>query len=145
MLNIYYGDMPEAIYNTPVYFKNGYDKKWFEDELVQQMVKAVDRSTVLSNGAVDSPVFGVIPPTQLSGGVKTLILIYKEPDKIFNASNCGDDCARWLLKIGKQQDVTINLRHMINFGKRKFTVRLLNTDQVVHSMKELVWIAGDYV
>ena len=35
------------------------------------------------------------------------------PDRVFNASTCGDNCARWLLAIGRKQDVTINLRHIL--------------------------------
>ena len=32
MLNIYFGDMPEAIYNTSVYFKNVYEDDWITDD-----------------------------------------------------------------------------------------------------------------
>lgn len=44
------------------------------------------------------------------------MLMLNEPDKIFNASTCGDNCAKWILEIGKRQDITINLRHMMDFG-----------------------------
>ena len=50
----------------------------------------------------------------LSGGVKTLLLVRNLPNMVFNASTCGDNCARWLLKIGKEQDVftaVFELRH----------------------------------
>ena len=36
------------------------------------MMKDVDQSIVLDSGVIDSPVLGKIPPTGLSGGVKTL-------------------------------------------------------------------------
>jgi hypothetical protein len=91
---------------------------------------------------IDSPVLGGISPRELSGGVKTLIDIYKRPDKIFNASTCGDNCAKWLLEIGERQDVTINLRHLMDFGDGFFTIHILNTDQIVHNMCELIPIAG---
>lgn len=145
MLNIFYGDMQGMIYNTSVYFKNMYDRQWLEDEQVKAMIADVDSSQVLSSGAIDSPVMGIIPPTSLSGGVKTLILIDKMPEKVFNASNCGDNCAAWLLKIGASKDVTVNLRHLMNFGQGRFDIKILNTNQVVHSMQELVPIAGRYV
>ena len=61
----------------------------------------MDESTVLDSGVIDSPVLGKIPPTGLSGGVKTLILVKFDKDKVFNASTCGDNCAEWLLKIAK--------------------------------------------
>lgn len=145
MLNIYYGDMPEAIYNTAVYFKNVYQDAWITDELSKEMIRDVDKSEVLGPRVIDSPVLGGISPRELSGGVKTLILIYQLPEKIFNASACGDNCAKWLLKIGELRDVTINLRHLMDFGDDSFAIRILNTDQIVHSMKELVPAAGQFV
>ncbi|WP_291227398.1 DUF4869 domain-containing protein [Gemmiger sp.] len=145
MLNVFYGDMPNVIYNTAIYFKNTYENAWITDSLSREIIQDVDHSTVLDSGVIDSPVLGKIPPVQLSGGVKTLILIANEPDKVFNASTCGDNCAKWLLKIAENRDVTINLRHLMNFGSEPFTIHILNTDQIVHSMRELIPIAGLYV
>ena len=145
ILNIFYGDMPNVIYNTVVYFKNAYEDEWITAPLSRKMIKDVDLSTVLDSGVIDSPVFGKIPPERLSGGVKTLILIDNEPEKVFYASACGDNCAKWLLKIAEEKDITVNLRHLMNFGDAQFSIRILNTNQIVHSMKELVPIAGLYV
>lgn len=145
MLNIYYGKMQEAIFNTSVYFKNVYEDSWVTDSFAKEMIFDVDKSTVLGNAVIDSPVLGKIAPTNLSGGVKTLILIKNEPHKIFNASTCGDNCAKWILKIADMQDITINLRHLMDFGKDNFEICILNTNQIVHSMKELVPIAGQFV
>ena len=96
MLNVYYGDMPEAIYNPAVYFKNTYEDEWIMDDFSRQMILDVDKSVVISPRIIDSPVLGGITPRELSGGVKTLILIHRVPDKIFNASTCGDNCAKWI-------------------------------------------------
>ena len=142
MLNIYFGDMPQAIYNTAVYFKNTYEDDWITDELSREMIRDIDRSTVIAPRIIDSPVLGAITPRELSGGVKTLILIAHVPDRIFNASTCGDNCAKWLLKMGEEKDITINLRHLMDFGRGKFDIHILNTDQIVHSMEELIPIAG---
>jgi len=145
MLNIFYGDMPEAVYNTASYFKYDYEDEWIVDPFVKDMILDVDQSVVIDSGVIDSPVLGKIPPLGLSGGVKTLILIRYNANKIFNASTCGDNCAKWLLKIAENEDRTINLRHLMDFGDMPFTVRILNRNQIVHSMKELVPIAGEYV
>lgn len=144
MLNIYYGRMPEAIFNTAVYFKNVYEDSWITDFFAKEMILDVDKSVVLGEAVIDSPVLGKISPLGLSGGVKTLILIKNEPQNIFNASTCGDNCAKWILKIAEKQDTTINLRHLMDFGDEKFDICILNTNQIVHSMKELVPIAGMY-
>jgi len=145
MLHVYYGDMKDAVFNTSVYFKNDYEDAWIVDPMVREMIRDVDHSEVLDSGVIDSPVLGKIPPLSLSGGVKTLILIKFEPEVVFNASTCGDNCAKWLLKLTEQEDRTVNLRHLMDFGKEPFALHILNTDQVVHSMKELVPIAGLYV
>lgn len=145
MLNIIYGRDTSAIYNTASYFQYDYEDSWIVDPMVKEMIRDVDHSEVIEGGVIDSPVLGKIPPVQLSGGVKTLILVKFEKDKIFNASTCGNNCAKWLLKIAEHEDRTINLRHLMDFGEGRFDIRILNTNQIVHSMKDLVPIAGLYV
>lgn len=146
MLTIIYGDTKDSIYNTNVYFKNTYDAEWIESDLAKKMIKDVDDSDVLGGECIQSPVLGQIPPERLSGGVKTLLLILNKPDKIFNASTCGDNCAKWILEIAKTQDITINLRHMMNFGiENRFDIKVQNGGEIVHSMKELIPIANRYL
>ena len=147
MLNIYYGDMAEAIYNTSLYFDNTYFDGWLYDEFARKMIKDVDKAKVLSGQAVESKALGVIPATKISGGLKTLLLIYNQPEKVFNASTCGDNCAKWILKIADRlkKDITINLRHIMDFGDGEFEIRILNNNVVVHSMQELVLYAGEFI
>ncbi len=145
MLSVIFGKIDDVVYNTSLYFKNVYDCRWLEKDENKQMIKDIDKSEVLSSNAIDSPVLGIIPPTSLSGGVKTLILINEVSDEIFNASNCGDNCAGWLLKIGESKDITVNLRHIMNFGDGQFDIHIENTDEVVHNMKQLAGTAGRFV
>lgn len=145
MLKILFGNDENVIYNTSVYFKNTYQDEWITDDLSVKMIKDVDKSEVVGPRLIESPVLGAISPKDLSGGVKTLILIYKDKSKIFNASNCGDNCAKWLLKLGEIEDVTINLRHLMDFGRAEFEIEILNTHQKVRNMKELVDAAGEFV
>lgn len=145
MLNVYYGNMPGAVFNTAVYFKNVYEDKWITDPVAREMILDVDKSIVLDSAVIDSPVMGKIAPTALSGDVKTLILMKNERSKVFNASACGDNCAKWILRLAAMDELTVNLRHLMDFGEGTFDIRILNTNQVVHSMKELVPIADLYV
>ena len=145
MLHIRFGKIKDVVYNTSLFFKNQYAPKWLEDEEVQQMIADIDKSKVLGSHAIESPVMGIIPPTSLSGGVKTLILIKEMPEQLFNASNCGDNCAGWLLRIGEEQDVTVNLRHIMDFGDKPFEIHAVNTDQIVRDMDSLARIAGRFV
>ena len=144
MLNIYFGDMPEAIYNTEVYFKNTYQDQWLCDDFAKRVIKGVDKSEVLDTHLIKSPVLGLIPPLMLSGGTKTLLLIKNNPDMVFNASTCGDNCAKYILEIARQQDITINLRHIMRFGKH-FKARICNDDVIVDNMEQLIILAAKYV
>ena len=48
MLNIVYGEMPEAVYNTSLYFDNTYYDSWLLDDFAKEMIKSVDKAEVLS-------------------------------------------------------------------------------------------------
>lgn len=146
MLSIYLGQKDEAIYYPPVYFDNQYEDEWITEPLTIEMIKDVDKSEVVSPHLVESPVLGPISVKDISGGVKTLILMtFDETGKVFNASACGDNCAKWILEIGKRKDLTINLRHIMNFGKKDFEIKILNTGEMVYNMKQFIETAAEYV
>lgn len=145
MLRIFLGDMPEAVYNTSVYFKNTYEEDWITQPLVKDIIKDVDKSEVLDKALIQSPVLGKISPLSLSGGTKTLILVANDEEKIFNASTCGDNCAKWFLKIAEEKNITINLRHLMNFGTEPFDIYVVNTKQTVHDMKSLLNEAAPFI
>ena len=66
--------MKGAIYHPPTYFDNCYEDEWLTTPLAKEMIRDVDRSEVISAHLIDSPVLGPIPPKDLSGGIKTLLL-----------------------------------------------------------------------
>ena len=146
MLNVYLGKMDEAVYYPPVYFDNRYEDEWIIDKRSIEIIRDVDKSDVVSAHLIESPVLGPISPKDLSGGVKTILLmLFDETGRIFNASACGDNCAKWILKIAESKNLTINLRHIIEFGDGEFEMKILNTGEIVHNMPEFVSVAGLYV
>lgn len=145
MLNVYFGDMPDAIYNTAVYFKNTYRDSWITNPLSVEMIRDVDKSEVVSASVIESPVLGSITPLSLSGGVKTLMLVRFDKMHVFNASTCGDNCARWLLEIAKDRKVVVNLHHVMDFGPGEFKLRVANSGKIVHNMTDLLREASAYL
>ncbi len=127
-----------------MYFNNTYENIWFENSEMQKMIKSVDKSEVINVNCINSPVFGIMPPTKLSGGAKTLMLIYNNPDKIFNASTCGDNCAKWIAKFTKEKDFIINLHHVMKFSNKKFQAYIVNDGTTVHSLDELYAAENKY-
>lgn len=147
MLNIYLGDgwnnREDVIMATATYFNNVYEDEWIEDPFTKDMVLDIDGTEIVNTNMALSPILGGIPITDLSGGVKTLILINNDPTHIYNASQCGDNCAKWLLGIGKTKNVTVRPRYIMEFdldvlteGKHVFDIRIVNTDTIVHNQRE---------
>ena len=145
MLSVFFGEMPEAVYNTNVYFQNQYKDSWITKPLSREMILDIDKSEVISENLIQSPVLGAISPSQLSGGVKTLILMANDKSHVFNASTCGDNCAKWILQLGATEKLVINLRHLMDFGPGEFKIKVLNTGKIVKNMSELVAEAGQFV
>ena len=146
MLSVYLGQMDQAIYHPPTYFDNQYEDEWITDKLSVEMIKDVDKSEVIGPHLIESPVLGPISVKEISGGVKTLILMaFDDSGRIFNASACGNNCAKWILEIGKRKDLTINLRHIMNFGKEPFEIKILNNGEMVHDLDRFKAVAAKYV
>ncbi len=145
LLNVYFGQMPEAIYNTAVYFKNAYQDKWITDDFSVEMIRDVDKSEVVSANVIESPVLGSISPLMLSGGAKTLMLVKFDRKHVFNASTCGDNCAKWLLRIAEDRKVVVNLHHVMDFGKDDFKIRIMNSGVIVTNMLDLLREANTHL
>ncbi|SDA41889.1 protein of unknown function [Butyrivibrio sp. INlla18] len=138
MLSIYFGNYKKAYYG-PAWFNNSYDSEWFENQLVQKMIKDIDKSDYKGGELIVSEVLGPIAPKDLSGGLKTLISIYKNPQMIFDATSCGNNCAKWLLEIGEKEDVLIKLEYLMEFeGLEPFEIKIDNTGEIVTTEKAYV-------
>ena len=115
MLNIEYGSYQKLydkygedfIYDPDMYFNNTYDEKWITSDIARKIIKDIDKSEVLGENCIESPILGQISPKDLSGGAKTLMLIYNNPNLVINASACGDNCVKWLLQMAEEKDIFI--------------------------------------
>lgn len=137
MLKIWYDANIDYMKDAPSYFDNVYEDEWMEDAFVKEMIQDVDHCTVVSSHVIESPIFGVITPRELSGGVKVLILMLKDDSFVYNMSNCGDDCAKWILKIAEKKELPVYLEHIMQF-EGVFTIEILNTKKIVHNPQEYV-------
>lgn len=143
MLNIHFGKVQDAYYG-PSWFKVNYEEEWLSDKLVQEMLRDIDKSEYKGGRLIDSEVLGPISPGELSGGVQTLICIYKRPDLIFDATSCGANCAKWLLKIGDAIDVTVMLEYFMKFKEYSpFHIHIDNTNVTVNNNHDYTLAALD--
>ena len=47
MLKVFFGDMPDVIYNTSVYFDNTWLDNWFQDEMTKKIIKSIDKGEII--------------------------------------------------------------------------------------------------
>ena len=78
VLSIFFGEK-EHVMHGPSWFRFNYRPEWFEDPLVQEMMTDIDKSCYKGGELIQSDILGPIPPERLSGGLQTLICIYKRP------------------------------------------------------------------
>ena len=138
MLKIYYGSLPNEIKSASVYFHFNFELVWLDNELNRKMIKDVDKSEVIAGNMIESSVLGMIPPQWLSGGVKALICMNSDTSGlIFNLSNCGDNCAKWVYEISKYKDLLVTTHHYMSFKDVKgFKAEMMNTGKIVNSNEE---------
>lgn len=142
MLNVWVGDYEanNVIEYASNYFPDAWLPEWFEDQFVKDIVLDVDKSEVVSPNLIISPVLGPIANSELSGGVKALILMYKIDGFVFNATNCGDNCAKWIQRISeRKKELTVKLEYIMRFeDDEPFDVKIMQTGKIVHSYRDFV-------
>ena len=146
MLHIIFGSTDKEVYDTATYFIHQYEDEWITDDLSREMIKDVDKSSVIDTRVIESPVLGMITPRELSGGVKTLILMHKDDSgRIFNASACGDNCAKWILRMAENKELYITLHNLMDFGQEPFEAYIENSKVLVKNYKEYAHEAFKYI
>lgn len=136
MLQITFKEPEKLNRSVDKYFNNWYDKEWFNDPFVKEMVLDVDKTEIVGPNLAISPVFGAMPPTKISGGVKTLIMAWKT-DRLVYGTACGDNCAKWLIEIGKRKDILVYLEHPMRFPD-VFEAVCVDNDKEIHSYKDFI-------
>lgn len=132
-------DESHYVYSANMIFDAEYESEWLEEGVIRDMIADVDKSEVISGELIMSPVFGPMSPDKLSGGVKTLIMAYNDNSRMYNLTSCGDNCAKWVLALTKDKDITMRLAYLMDFGNvADFKVHILNTDTVVTSYNDFI-------
>lgn len=119
-----------------IYFDNVYEYDWFDDPVVIQMVRDIDKSE-LKGLCVISPFLGSIAVEKLSGGVKSLILAYELDNFSFDLIQCGNNCEDWILKIAEQKDLTVCMTgYDMQFIGKDIKALCLNDNSMITNYRE---------
>ena len=144
MLYIRFGTTNNTIIGIDRHFNAVFEREWFNNELVREMIKDIDKSVVISGSAIESPILGPISPRELSGGVKTLICMLMEPGLEFYGTSCGNNCGKWMIELGKHQDVHVAFDHILEFRPSTqasvggMNAVCVNTGKAIDTMLDLI-------
>jgi len=146
VLKVYFGTCDDEIYNTEMFYENQYDRNWVMDEFARRIIKDIDDSEVVGPNLIKNDIFDVFNSTELSAGVKTLLLIKNYPNKIFNISNCGDNCAKYILELSENRDIKVTLHHIMDFGNN-FKLKIINDRRrkVIDNKMDYLMLAHQYL
>lgn len=140
MLSVIFGNCDESIYAPAAFFDVNFEPSWLDNELARSIIQDVDKSEVKSGYCIESPILGQIPPQMLAGGTKALLLMINYPDKIFNASACGDNCPTRPYSIkeiyitkssGKFQNINAVYNNLVNLYQYDELDRPVQPDTII--------------
>ena len=143
MLHVYVGSNEDAIYPGGKYFDACVDTSVITEDFSRKVIKEIDKSEVVSENLVISPVIGPIPPNYLSGGVKTLMILYKE-DKMVDIDSMGENCFPYLWMLAENKDIKLSMegyRDLYQFGSG--IVHILNDDSFVDNGGDFMFKVTD--
>ena len=111
MLYIDYGVDGDKLLKYPgPSFDYTYENSWFTDKFVLEMIETIDKTKHIED-AVFLSQFGAHTAKQLSGGVKTLILMYMDEfhGMYYPLSWLGENCYRFLDRVSESHDIYIRV------------------------------------
>lgn len=133
---------PEKNYVRSVdgFFRDLFNQDWLVDVFVKDMVASIDKTRVVKDYALESPIFGMISPFMLSSGLKCLLCMYNADNKyLYRGSIMGDNCYTWLFDISTIRDVHLYLDYCPDFPEDyNVTATFVDTGVVVKNRREFV-------
>lgn len=140
MLNVLFGERTEdAILDVDRYFNGVYEFDWFEreDPVIKSIVKDIDKSELIGMNVI-SPYLGSISIEKISGGAKTLIMLYKLDNFVTDTRVMGNNCEDWLLRIAQTKDIKICTTSVImRFnGRDDLIAQCINDGDIIVGYKE---------
>lgn len=124
MLRIHFGDVKNKAFGIEAYFRSQYHSSmlWGNDPFVQKILMEIDKCEHIIDDIFRHPVLGTRTLEQMSGGSKSLILMYMKPNDImYRGTNCGENCARLIEDIASVRDIEISLAYLMHLNPHNVT------------------------
>lgn len=139
MIKVYFGHRKDTVCSIDIYFNNIYEKEWFDDEFVQSMLLDLDHSKCTGYTSIVNQALGQIEPEQISGSVKTLIVLYKT-DAVVDLINCRENCQAWIAKIASLKDIEVDISDVkFTFEDCDISGVCLNDNSKIVNYRDWIW------
>lgn len=138
--------LDDTIYSIQSFFSEYYEPEWIDSEFGRDVIEDVDKSKVISGQIVDSPFLGLVSPLSLSGGVKRLLFMKYMGTEEYTMSitGCGDNCAKWIQRIGAEKDIDVQLEYLMIFhDSEPFPIYIKNNDKLCYNYKDVRKVYGE--
>ncbi|MDR1642841.1 MAG: DUF4869 domain-containing protein [Clostridiales bacterium] len=116
-------------------------KSWFDDPFVKEMVADVDRCQVIDYQLTKNSRGQMMNTLNISGGAKSLILLYKCPNVLVQGNSMGDNCGKWLPVISEKSECYMTLTYGIMISEHindlsPFNCEIINEGKTIGTVKE---------
>lgn len=152
MLNLIYDDIEifnkykdtkyKPFYSIDTWFDSYYKKDWLNTDFSKTVIRSIDKSDHIKDNLIESPVLGAIPPTELSSGCKTVLMMRYfdiEKEYVWWGGSCGQNCAEWIYEVSKEKNITLLLPWLMRFNKvEPFNIIILKTGVMYNDDESLV-------
>lgn len=129
-------------------FDDMYKKEWFNNKFVQEVLEKIDKIDIeKSNGVsfVNKRTGNMHSHKELSTGTKTLILMYKYPNVVFQA-RFGDNCNEFVEELAVKNNITIKADYFHSFRFRHITeINYINYGIIARNAKDLQKIYVQFI
>lgn len=123
-------------------FDSYYEDTWVEAPFVKEIIEDVDNAIIQSPQCIFSRSIQMqIPPRDLSTGTKALVLLASNSEfssMIFASGVFGDNCCKWLLRLGELKDIRVYAGHILPFWKCSdtFNIYMKDIDSMATNIQE---------
>jgi hypothetical protein len=146
-LEQYLKDKKFVEYNDGL-FDEEYQEDWYNDDFIKRIMHEIDHIDLTQSDGVtfkNSITQDRHTHRELSTSCKTLILIYKYPNVVFQA-RFGDNCTDLLEEIASKHAITIksDYMHFYNF-KYIHEINYINYNKIATNINDLLKIFVEYI
>lgn len=129
----------EILLAPAVTFIYDYESEWLNDKLSKEIMLNIDDIVFNDGDYLKHRDYGALSPRELSGGTKTLLLLYKGSldNYIVKASNLGPNCFKYLEKIAEDKEVYIYLDYIIPYDYFPIKFKCVETGLITSDYFEL--------